>query len=86
MSTFKKRINFPESEEGIKTKQQLVMMVTDGTYATVSSYNSNAQLYPDNDISFVDKHMRYLSEHQNVNPQQYLSNLRLMTRVRTPKP
>ncbi len=82
MSTFKKRINFPESDEGIKTKQQLRVMVTDKTYTTESGYNANVLLYPDNDISFVDKHMRYLSELQNVNPQQYLSNLRLMTRVR----
>jgi hypothetical protein len=82
MSTFKKRINFPESEEGIRTKQELRLMVTDMSYTTESGYNANVLLYPDNDISFVDKHMRYLSEHQNVNPQQYLSNLRLMTRVR----
>lgn len=82
MSTFKKRINFPDSEEGIVTKQKLSMMVSDITYTTESGYNANVLLYPDNDISFVDKHMRYLSEHQNVNPQQYLSNLRLMTRVR----
>ncbi len=82
MSTFKKRINFPDSDEGIVTKQKLSSMVSDTTYTTESGYNANVLLYPDNDISFVDKHMRYLSEHQNVNPQQYLSNLRLMTRVR----
>ncbi|GAC1499378.1 MAG: hypothetical protein NVS1B10_02010 [Candidatus Saccharimonadales bacterium] len=82
MSTFKKRINFPESDEGMAIKQELSQMVRDGEYITVSSYNANPLLYPDHDMSFVEKHMHYLSAHQNVNPRQYLSNLRLMTRDR----
>jgi len=82
MSTFKKRINFKESEEGAAVKQALSKMALDNTYTTESSYNANEMLYPDHDMSFVEKHMHYLSTHQNVNPQQYLSNLRLMTRVR----
>jgi hypothetical protein len=82
MSTFKKRINFPESEEGAEIKRELTSMQADLGYTTESSYNANEMLYPGGDMSFVEKHMRYLSLHQNVNPQQYLSNLRLMTRVR----
>lgn len=82
MSTFKKRINFVDSDEGFKIKQALSQMEKDLTYTTQSSYNANELLYPGNDMSFVEKHMHYLSVHQNVNPQQYLSNLRLMTRVR----
>jgi hypothetical protein len=82
VSTFKKRINFFDSEEGAEVKHALRLMESDSTYTTESSYNANELLYPGNDMSFVEKHMRYLSAHQNVNPQQYLSNLRLMTRVR----
>jgi hypothetical protein len=55
-------------------------MVENGAYHTVSSYSANATNYPDHVISFVDKHMKYLSEHQAVNVDHYLSNLRLMTR------
>ena len=43
-----------------------------------SSYTSNQAQYPDGRIPFVDKHMDYLLMHPNVNPEQYLSNLRLM--------
>ncbi len=82
MSSFKKKINFFESEEGKKTKQALVKMASDNGYTTESSYNANELLYPGNDMTFVEKHMHYLSVHQKVNPEQYLSNLRLMTRVR----
>jgi hypothetical protein len=82
MSTFKKKVNFYESEEGIAVKKALRLMASDNTYTTESSYNANSQLFPGHDMSFVDKHMRYLSMHGNVNPRQYLSNLRLMTRVR----
>lgn len=82
MSTFKKRINFVDSEEGHEIKQALCLMAEDSAYITESSYNANELLYPGHDMSFVEKHMHYLSVHQNVNPQQYLSNLRLMTRAR----
>ena len=82
MATFKKRINFIESDEGVKVKHELSQMESDKAYFTKSSYNANDSLYPDHDMSFVEKHMHYLHTHQNVNPQQYLSNLRLMTRVR----
>jgi hypothetical protein len=82
MSSFKKRINFFDSEEGDEVKRELRLMAADTGYTTESSYNANEVLYPGNDMSFVEKHMHYLNTHQNVNPQQYLSNLRLMTKVR----
>ncbi len=82
MSSFKKRINFFDSEEGSEVKRELRQMANDSAYTTESSYNANEVLYPGNHMTFVEKHMHYLNTHRNVNPQQYLSNLRLMTKVR----
>lgn len=82
MSTASKKINFIDSDEGQATRQQLLDMVADDAYMTDSSYSANGALYPDNLIPFVDKHMEYLRSHPTTNPQQYLSNLRLVTRLR----
>lgn len=81
MSTYKK-INFYESEAGIQAKHDLQAMAADKKYHTVSTYNSNSELYPDNKISFVEKHMHYLRTHPNTDPQLYISNLRLMTKIK----
>jgi hypothetical protein len=62
--------------------EALHSMELDSTYKTDSGYSSNEDLYPDNNIPFIEKHVHYLREHRNVNPEQYLSNLRLMTRIR----
>lgn len=78
----KKRTNFYESEEGQEVKDILKKMAQDDGYNTGPSYSANIDEYPDNLISFVDKHMQYLNTHPSVNPSHYLSNLRLMKRVR----
>ena len=77
-----KRTNFSETEEGVQTKRSLQAMVLDNTYNTAPTYSSNQTLYPDNLISFVEKHMSFLQTHPTVEPTQYLANLRLMTRIR----
>lgn len=77
-----KKPNFIDSYEGQAAKQQLQSMVADDTYMTESSYSPNAELYPNNLIPFVDKHMEYLRSHPSTNPQHYLSNLRMITRLR----
>jgi len=82
MATIKKKINFFESEEGAAIEQALQHMTLDATYNTAASYSTNATVYPDNLIPFVDKHKNYLAAHPAVNPKLYVSNLRLMTRVR----
>lgn len=43
----------------------------------ISSYTANTKLYPDSQVPFVEKHIAYLMEHPGLNPEQYLSNLRL---------
>ncbi len=82
MPTLKKKINFLESEEGARFKQALRLMASDSSYNTDSSYIANGTEYPDNLIPFVDKHMNYLNTHPSIDPDQYLSNLRLMMRIR----
>lgn len=82
MPTLKKRANFIGSEEGLAIEHSLQQMDADVLYNTESSFSANNEQYPDNLIPFVDKHMNYLRTHPAVNPQHYLSNLRLMTRLR----
>lgn len=74
---------FYDSEEAAAIKAILTAMERDISYNTESSYSANEVDHPEHNISFIDKHMHYLSEHPKVNPQQYLSNLRLMTRRRS---
>ena len=82
MSTYKKKPDFFVSEAGAKAREALIKMVSDETYSTEKSYSANTAEYPDNVISFVDKHMAYLRSHPQTDPEQYLSNLRLITRRR----
>ena len=80
MSILKKRIDFRNSDEGVRVELALRMMEDDVAYNTEASYSANTETYPNNLMPFVDKHMKYLSEHQSINTYEYLSNLRLMTR------
>ena len=82
MPTLKKRLKFFDSPEGAEIKQTLTMMATDLRYNTGSSYSANADLYPDNLIPFVDKHMNYLNTHPGIDPYHYIANLRLMTKLK----
>jgi hypothetical protein len=82
MPTYKKRPDFFNSEDGVLTLQVLEAMAVDSSYNTEPSYSANTMLYPNNLIPFVDKHMIYLRDHPRINPQQYISNLRLMTKIK----
>lgn len=82
MYSTKKKYNALDSEKIAEIERQLQQMEADKSFKTESSYSANITTYPNNLIPFVDKHMAYLKQHQNLNPQQYLSNLRLMTRMR----
>lgn len=78
----KKRPNFYESAEATTIKETLVAMQTNALYTTDPSYSANTDKYPDHIRSFVEKHMEYLHTHPSVDPNQYLANLRLITKVR----
>lgn len=77
-----KQANYYHTEEGQTALATLKEMATNIRYNTQSTYSSNSDAYPDNQMPFVDHHMRYLSMHQAVNIDHYLANLRLLTRVR----
>ena len=57
-------------------------MELDKAYKTEDSYSANLTLHPNNRISFREKHLAYLKNHPQLNPEHYLSNLRLTTKIR----
>jgi hypothetical protein len=69
---------FLDSKEANEIRDILKEMMTDPEFNTKSMYSSTAG----GDVLFVDKHIEYLSQHTGLNVSHYLSNLRLMTRVR----
>ncbi len=69
-------------EDGNVRAKLKEMVLNPGLNTTATSYSSNAELYPDGQMPFVEKHLAYLINHPNVDPEQYLSNLRLMLKKR----
>lgn len=82
MPTTKRTIDFFATDIGLQIEEMLHQMTLDAAFNTQSGYTANTIRYPDNSISFVDKHKDYLMTHPSVNPTDYLSNLRLKTRLR----
>jgi hypothetical protein len=69
---------FLASEDAAFVRQQLEAMTVNPAYHTASFYTPTS----DENMSFVDKHLMYLSEHPKLNPLEYMSNLRLKTKQR----
>ncbi len=67
--------------EELEIRQALHVMELDETLSTESSYSANTTLWPDNRISFTEKHIAYLKARPALNPRHYLSNLRLMIKL-----
>jgi hypothetical protein len=82
MPTYKKKSSFGSDTEMAEVRLALENMVKDNLYNTAAGFSPNTALYPDNIKPFIDKHMDYLLSHKGLNPQQYISNLRLMTKAR----
>lgn len=82
MPGYKKKPNFFDTEESVEFIKSLKLMAADSAYHTKSSYSTNSDLYPGNQRSFEDTHIDYMRSHPTTDPNQYLANLRLMTRVR----
>lgn len=82
MASNNKKPDFITSEEGIRATAVLNSMVLDGAYITEPSFSADSEKYTDNLIPFIDKHLAYLRSHPATNPEHYLSNLKLMTRIR----
>ena len=54
----------------------------DPQYNTKSRYHSDVERYPNNLITFAQSHIEHLKKFPNINPDQYISNLKLMTKIR----
>lgn len=67
---------FYASEECISARMALQKLVDSPQYNTDSSYFDSQAL------GFVDRHLHYLSTHPTTLVDGYISNLKLMTRVR----
>lgn len=70
-------------DQVVRVKELLQELVDDSAYNTEPSYIASNEVYTDHMIPFVEKHMAYLMSHPKVNPAQYISNLRMMTKIRT---
>ena len=68
--------------EEAEVLQLLEQMEDDKAYNTESHYAVDTIKYPDNKIRFSQKHMEHLRKFPAINPEQYISNLKLMTRTR----
>lgn len=68
--------NFLASQQAIDIREELTRMTEDPSYNTRPTYSAAAK----GDVPFVERHMSYLSLHLSVNPEHYLSNLKLITK------
>lgn len=82
MPTVSKKSNILTSEEGQQIRAELEAIGNDKRYRTKDTYSANETDFPDHVMPFVEKHMLYLSKHSELNPQHYLSNLRLKIKIR----
>lgn len=67
---------FLASTEATEIREELQKMMEDPCYNTRATYSAVLN----GNIEFVDKHMNYISSHLGVDPSQYLSNLKLITK------
>lgn len=71
--------DFLKSEEGMTVYNELLKMIDDANYNTDSSFSPSAE---GGVLLFIDKHMNYICTHLDMDANQYLSNLRLITKKR----
>lgn len=67
-------------EDAVITK--LKALEEDITMKTETVYSPAANEWPDNRLSFTERHLVYLRSHKHVNPDHYISNLALMIKRR----
>lgn len=72
------RQEFLQSENARLLRQELEAMVKSPKYNTSARYTPIVI----DGSQFVDKHMRYMANHLRMNHQQYISNVKLMTKIR----
>lgn len=62
--------------------QHLKALFEDDAYRTSPGYSIDAETYPDHVVPFIEEHTNYLKRHPQIDPAHYLSNLRLMLKIR----
>jgi len=62
-------------------RKKLKSLQADPKMRTKGQYSPGANDWPSNKLPFVEIHLAYLRAHKNVNPEHYLSNLRLMIKI-----
>lgn len=78
MRTTLSQQKFLDSDAAHEIRAELIRMEADSAYNTQPMYSASMV----DAKSFVAKHMDYLCERPKLDPHQYLSNLRLMTRIK----
>jgi len=68
--------SFSDSERGTLLREELVKMTQSKDYNTLTSYST----VDPNGLTFVEKHMKYMSQYPTMNHEQYVSNLKLMSK------
>lgn len=61
----------------------LTEMENDKQYNTESRYTADTVKYPNNQITFSEKHIEYLRKFPYIDPRQYIINLKLITKKQT---
>ena len=69
---------FFKSEKAQSLRAELVMMVESPEYNTKPLYSTTES----EGSQFVEKHMNYMGGFPNMDHQQYVSNLKLKTKIR----
>ncbi len=72
--------DFFDTPEGEAIKAILISMDESDDFNCPASYSPNTEIYEDNLIPFVDKHMAYIRSHPSLNAMQYVSNLKIVSR------
>ena len=79
MRTTLSQQKFLDSEDAVAIREQLLAMMQDTAFNTCPTYAATRE----DQLPFDEKHMTYLSDHPKLNPQHYMQNLRLKTRIRS---
>ena len=69
---------FLKTDAGTHAVSELQRMLNSSVYSTQSSYDASA----DCPLAFIDRHINYLAKHPYVSPVVYITNLRVMTKLR----
>lgn len=72
------REQFLQTDVGTSAVKELQRMTSSADYTTIKAYDPCVG----HKQSFVDRHINYLVKHPHVSPLHYLSNLRVMTKVK----